>query len=52
MELLQDLAAHYEGDHHMEAIHNEVVIKGKLAGNVPVAPSTVPVVDVDALGIR
>ena len=36
-ELLQDLTAHYGVDHQTEAIHNEVIIEGKLAANVPVA---------------
>ena len=38
-ELLQDLVVHCKGDHQTAVIHNEVVIEGKLAANVPEAPA-------------
>ena len=36
MELLQDMAVHGGEDHQTAAIHDEVVIEGELAANVPV----------------
>ena len=33
------LVVHCSGDHQTAAIHNEVVIKGKLAMYVPIAPA-------------
>ena len=37
MELLQNLSAHCRGDHQAAPIHNEAIVKGEVAADVPVS---------------